>query len=131
MILNTKNVNQRDMILFNQPYDDGQYLGGIRRFRELSKEDYDGLLSLGVIDPMDRQNDAPPINEIMAFIEEHPNFYAHGYAVSPKRDDYRVSLEGVECDGEYSLEDVIDFFRVFRYPDEYDVMDGKIYCWYD
>ena len=129
--LNTKHVTQRDMILFGQPYDKEKYLGGVRRFTDFSYDDYEALLNLGVIDPDDCQNQAPSVFAIAGFLRDHPNFCAHGYAVSPDRDDYRVSLEGVECNGEYSLEDVWDMCSVFLYPDELIISPGLIRCWFD
>lgn len=131
MKLNTKNVNQRDLVLFGEAYDESRYCGGIRRFEGVSYADCQELLNLTVIDPKGRQNNAPTAEEIVGFLKDHPGFTAHGYAVSPKRDDYRVSFEGVECGEGYDLQDVWDFFDVFPYPDEYSVTPEGICCWYD
>ncbi len=132
MNLNKQKVNNRDMILFNEPYDAKKYnMGGIRKIESISFEDYVDLLRVGAIDPEDRQNSAPTAEEIMKFVGAHPNFYAFGYAVSPLRDDCRVSIEGVICTEEYSLEDVWDFFEVFQYPDELTIQKGLLRCWYD
>ena len=132
MNLNKQKVNDRDMILFNELYDEQKYsMGGIRKIESILFEDYVDLLRVGAIDPYDRQNDAPCADEIMKFVWAHPNFYAFGYAVSPQRDDYRVSIEGVACTEEYSLQDVWDFFEVFPYPDELTIQKGLLRCWYD
>lgn len=132
MKLNLHKTNERDRILFNELYDEKKYsMGGIRRIESISFEDYVDLLWIGAIDPKDRQNSAPTAEEIMKFVGAHPNFYAFGYAVSPLRDDCRVSIEGVACTEEYSLQDVWDFFDVFPYPDELTVQEGLLRCWYD
>ena len=129
--LNKSNVNQRDLVLFYEPYDEKKYYGGIRHFDAISYADCQELCKLDVLNPDGRQNCAPPAKEIMEFLRLHPNFRAHGYAVSPKRDDYRVSLEGVECGPGYSLNDVWDLFRILKYPDEYSVTEDGILCWFD
>lgn len=131
MELNKKNVNQRDLILFDEPYTEEHYCGGCRRFDGVNYDDCVELLNLGVIDPEDQQNEAPPVEDIVKFLKNHPNFKAHGYAISPKRDDYRVSFEGVECGKHYTLEDVWDFFELFTYPDELSVGRDGMRCWFD
>lgn len=124
-------IDERDYVLFHEDYRPDKYSGGIRRFEDLSYRDYEELLYLNVIDPDDRQNLAPTAKEIAEFLRSHPDFRAHGYAVSPERGDYRVSLEGVCCTEEYSLQDVIDFFELFKDPDEIKVEKNCLSCWYD
>ena len=130
-MLNTGNVNQRDLILFSEPYDEKNYHGGIRRFESLSWLDLEELFRLNVVDGEDRQNCSPSVQEVREFMKEHPIFKAHGYAVSPKRDDYRVSIEGVQCGSGFDLDDVVAFFTVFHDPDELSVDRDGIYCWFD
>lgn len=131
MDLNKANVHQRDLVLFHEPYDESKYPGGVRRYDGISYADCKELYDLKVLDPEERQNAAPSVREIVEFLKRHPNFRAHGYAVSPKRNDYRVSIEGVECGSGYDLEDVWDFFRVFEYPDELSVTEEGMRCWFD
>ena len=131
MELNRERVHQRDLVLFNEPYDESKYAGGIRHFSELYGDDLQELFRLGVIDPRDAQNCCPNVTKIAAFLKDHKNFSAHGYAVSKKRDDYRVSLEGVACGPGYSMQDVWDFFRLFKAPDEFRVDELGMRCWYD
>ena len=131
MKLKTENVNQRDLVLFSEPFVDDCYVGGIRRFEGVSYDDCQELYRLCVLDPTDRQNSAPCVKDIVEFLRAHPNFRAHGYAVSPKREDYRVSFEGVSCNKNYTLEDVWDFFDLFTYPDELRIDKDGIYCWFD
>lgn len=124
-------ANQRDQIVFGENYNSEKYMGGIRRFDYLNAEDLNKLLNLGLADPDEQQNEAPTTKEISNFLNNHQNFWAHGYVVSPERDDYRVSLEGVECGSDYDLSDVQDFFSLFKYPDEVIVEKTGMYCWFD
>ena len=124
-------VNHRDMILFDELYDEEKYFGGIRSFDGVNYDDFRELLSSNLIDPEDAQNYAPTAGEIGEFLREHPNFTAHGYAVSPMRDDYRISFEGVSCELEYSKEDMLDFVNLFRLADEFTIEPGSLYCWFD
>ena len=90
--------------------------------------------------PDDTQNSAPCIKEFLEFMKKYPFMKAHGYIITPDRDDYRVSIEGVE--GSYkeiptskTPEDVLkfneDFTAMFRHADEFEIGKGHFYCWYD
>lgn len=132
MVLNKANVNKRDLILFGEDYDPRKYFGGIRRFTDLSYTGLKKLFDLDVVDPHERQNEAPEVAEFLEFLQDHAGFTAEGYAVSPERDDYRVSLEGVDCDEDFSLEDLVDFVMTFRFADEFSVdPEEGLHCWYD
>ena len=131
MKLDTGNAKQRDLILFGEPYDEAKYLGGIRCFEEVTAEDIEELLHLNVIDPEETQDNSPSTTEILEFLQRHPNFTAHGYAVSRDRGDYSVTLEGVACAGPYDMEDVWDFCSWFKFADEFEIAEYGMYCWYD
>ena len=129
--LSRSNAHQRDLVLFNEPFDKQKYLGGVRRFDSVTYADCQELYRLNVLGPDEQQNCAPPVKDIVEFLRLHPNFRAHGYAVSPEREDYRVSFEGVKCGPGYSMQDVWDFFDLFQYPDELIIEPDGIYCWFD
>ena len=125
-------ANRRDQIVFGEDYNSDKYSGGIREFGYLNAEDLNKLLDLGLADPDEQKNElAPTTKEIAKFLNDHQNFWAHGYVVSPERDDYRVSLEGVECGSDYDTSDVQDFFSLFKYPDGVSVEETGMYCWFD
>ena len=125
-------ANFRDEVLFHEPFNEDSYFGGIRHFIGLTYNKWERLLDLRVADPEERQNCAPTCGEIMEFIREHPNFTAHGYTVSPNRDDYRVSIEGVFCDPGFTTKDLIDTVNLFAGADEFDVSEEDgIYVWFD
>ena len=131
MYLDKSKVNERDLLLFNEPFNADKYPGGIRYFKGLTSNGIANLLAFGVIDLEEQQNYSPTVEKILEFLKKHPGFTAHGYAVSPQRADYRVSIEGVELEGPYELGDLQDFFTLFRYADEVTVEDEYLYCWFD
>ena len=67
----------------------------IVRYHGLTATNLAALVAEGFADPEETQNDSPSIGEFLAFMEGHPWALAHGYAVGPQRDDYRVSVEGM------------------------------------
>lgn len=126
----------REQLLFQQPYLEEQYAGGVRPFSQIGIGTLKKLLENHLIDPEDRQNFSPSAKEIIEFMEAYPFVKAHGYAVSPKRDDYRISLEGVEWEkdrdgGELTEEMVIDMMQLFRFADEVSMTLDNFYIWYD
>lgn len=89
------------------------------------------LQAAGFLDPEERQNDSPTIAEFMAFMEEHPAVYAHGYTIGGTRDDGRVSVEGLACSADaVTIELLRDFVGLCRYADELDVKDN-LRSWWD
>ena len=123
-----KDVNRRDQIVFGEPYNKSDYkFGGIVRFREMDLETLDTLFKENFIDPNETQNDSPTTLEIFEFMKAHPDFTCHGYAVSPERDDYRISIEGVEYHGELNVDMMIDFLQMFRFADSLQIDREELY----
>jgi len=119
---------ERDSILGIEP----QYtFGGITRFAELDIGRLDALLAAGHADPLERHNEAPSIAEFREFLVAHPRFKAHGYVVDPRRDDYRLSIEGVELRDTPTASEVTAFSKMFSGADEFVTRNGKLFCWYD
>lgn len=106
-------------------------LGGVDRFSRLDIGKLDALLAAGHADPDERQNDAPSTAEFRDFLAAHPRFTAHGYVVSPHRDDCRLSLEGVQLDAKPTQEEIAAFSARFAMADEFVLSDDRLYCWYD
>lgn len=102
----------------------------LKYYSGLNVEGLELLLKEGFADPEERQNCAPSIQDIYEFMQQCPGFTAHGYIVTPDRNDYRVSIEGVEC-GDYSMSDLKLFASLFHDADDFTVEDGYLYCWYD
>lgn len=123
-----KDIRTRDEVLFGE-YDKEQYLGGTRRFSGVTLEDLQFLFEHDFIDPFDAQNYSPTAQEYYDFLQKYPAFSVHGYAVSDDRDDYRVTIEGVNHAGKMTEEEMVAFVELFRFADEFDFQTG--YCWYD
>ena len=125
-----KNYEERDTILFGG-YDETQYTGGIRRFENLDAVHLKKLIELKFIDNNDRQNMAPSTEKIMKFISRYKGYTVHGYAVSPERDDYRISIEGVyKNKPAESYAERHEFNTLFADADELETNE-KMYCWFD
>lgn len=125
-----KDYKRRDSIIFGRYCKELYKFGGIRHFEGLDVIRLKMLLDENFIDPGDRQNLAPSVKEIYEFMKMYPSYKAHGYAVSIDRDDYRVSIEGVEKGSpEDSLKEYIEYMQLFRYADEFN--NGTMYCWFD
>lgn len=107
------------------------WCGGIRCFERLPLVALDILVKRGWADPSDTQNNSPSLGEMLEFMRKFPEVTAHGYAVEAKRFDCRVTVEGLEYDGEPSEEMKAEFTRVFRKADNFICNNKKLYCWYD
>jgi len=127
-----KNSKLRDSMLPNPQFkyggDASDY--SLFSFDNLGSAKLEALIELGFADPEDNQNDSPTIGEILKFLKANPSFTAHGYAVTPERDDYRISIEGVE--GHTGDEQQIsEFIKMFGDANEFSAKRGKQYAWYD
>lgn len=122
-------MNKREELL--NPFYVGKSFGGIRRFAGLPLTVLESLISDGFADPDDAQNNAPTLGEIRDFLRDNPGYTSHGYAVSEDRDDYRISLEGVEFIGSTTVEQVTAFGSMFGHADEITIGEGRLHCWFD
>lgn len=127
-----KDWETRDKLIFGET-DKSKYMGGCRSFSGLDYRTLCALLEEKFIDPQEAQNNSPTTEEIMSFMKAYPDFTAHGYVVSIDRDDYRITIEGVDgrdyAHSNAPKELLRDFFDLFRYADEFDIRN--LYCWYD
>jgi len=124
-----KDVNKRDQILFEENFDESKYSGGIRYFENLILNKLELLLKEDFIDKDESQNSSPTTKEFLEIIKKEPGLTCHGYAVSIERDDYRVSIEGIEG----QLND-IKLIEELNDADEFTIMNKDpltIYCWWD
>ena len=126
-----KDVNSRDNIIFKENYSPDKYLGGICRFERLSLKNLELLIDNKFIELNQCQNNSPTTEEILEFMKKYPKYTAHGYAVSLDREDYRVTLEGVEKNtSAESKEELEDFTKLFHLADDF-ITDSYMYCWFD
>lgn len=124
-----KHYKFRDSML-NDVYGDKQGTYDIFRFDGVTAETLQKLVDLKYADPDERQNEAPSIGEILEFLEENPDFTANGYAVTVRRDDYRISIEGVEGNSR-DFDQISRFMNMFRFADEFESGVGYQRAWFD
>lgn len=113
------NYKERDRILFGE-YDPDKYLGGIRRFQNIDVQTLNTLVAHNYIELSECQNDSPSTEEFLEYAKAHPDIRFCGYAVSPDRDDYRITIEEVyqTLDG---IDEILEFVRYFRFADEFTI----------
>ena len=94
----------------------------------ISLDMIDKLIAAGFMDPAQTQNDSPTVAEFREFMAEADNadVRAHGYVISPDRDDARVSIEGLEYHGRADDDLMFDFISAFHHADEFGLR-----CWWD
>lgn len=129
----------RDVMIFGKPVRWDKSLGGILRFEGLPLKTLNWLIEHGHADPKDCQNNAPSLGDIRDFMERNKTkawITVHGYAVSPKRGDYRVTIEGARI-MHATREAFQAFVDMFRTADEFEIdfgssdFEGSGRCWYD
>ena len=131
----------------NQQLFSSYYVGGIRHFDKLSLEQLQQLVNEDFIDTESCYNGCPTVGEFLKFVNgikqyvaENPDYtsedfdiYFIGYAVDISRDDYRVTIEGVEYSSRYKVdrEIMVKFMNFAKSADELDVTDTKGRAWWD
>lgn len=100
--------------------------GGIRYFTGMGPKTLRNLLEEGFAEGAERHNAAPPIAELLGFMEAHPGVFAIGYAVDPERDDYRVSVEGLVLAFPYTDEQERSFREFCGSADELFLTDSVV-----
>lgn len=124
-----RNVARRDELL--DSFCSFSSMGGMQRFAKLDVFTLESLVNEGFADPTDAQNSAPTLGDILNFMKQHPGFTCHGYAVDAKREDYRISIEGVDYQGNPTIEQIVAFVKLFRFADELVIEEDELYCWFD
>ena len=92
--------HRRDEIVFGERINWDEDLGGAEHFQNLSLEQLEKLLEEGFANPQEKQNFSPTIEQFYEFgkncVAKGYNLVFIGYAISPDREDYRTSIEGIE-----------------------------------
>ena len=128
-----KDWKKRDKHIFGNVSTNYHQHGGCRSFEALTLEQLQYLIDNNFIDLEDCQNSAPSVEEMFEFMKAHSDFVAHGYVVSPDRDDYRVSLEGLRYRGKkkVSVKLVAEFVSFCQGADALEVDEKQLFCWWD
>lgn len=126
-------IETGDKIIFGSynPTVYGSHGGMTKRFGGLDLDTLQILHEHNFLSLNECQNYSPSIGKIMEFMEKNIGFTAHGYTVSNKRDDYRVSIEGVEKTHSITEADMEAFRELFGDADEFECGENRLYCWYD
>ena len=109
----------------------GLTLGGISHFENLTLDKIKVLLEKDFIEGEECQNHSPSTNEFVKFVEKYPQINFIGYAVSPERDDYRVTITGLVCKIGVTEKLISEFESIFGNADEITVKKNYLRCWYD
>ena len=128
---------QRDLILKGF-FTDKDYIGGSRRFSNLPLELLELILLENHTDHNEKHNNAPSIRDLIIFAKQMNEkgyyFFFNGYAVSPRREDYRVSVDTINIkyyfDNSNHLNNKI-IEKFFKDADEKDLDNGTMRFWYD
>jgi hypothetical protein len=83
------------------------------------------------IDPNGCQNRSPSTMEFLNFVRSHPSAKVHGYAVSPYRDDYRFSIEGLFIDRTDVTPENRQAFSKFCENADWLELGCDLYSWWD
>jgi hypothetical protein len=128
---------QRDLILKGF-FDEKDYFGGTRRFSKLPLQLLELLVAENHADEEDYQNNAPTIRDLITFAKQMKDkgfeFQFHGYAISPDRDDYRISIDGISIKyyfDNYNYINIKAIKNFFKNADEKNEDEGYLYFWYD
>ena len=118
----------RDNIIFGS-YQPNKYIGGIRRFTA-DADTIRKLFERGFIDPEGRQNESPSAAELFAYsVISKSKCRFTGYAVSHDREDYRVSIDGIEStvSSPYIMaEEITKFTQAFQETaDEFNIFNHE------
>jgi hypothetical protein len=123
------NTAQRDKIL--APYLRPRETGGITHFEQLPLEELRKLIKGGFVE-MRQWNEAPTAPQVfLPFMTDHQGFTAHGYFDSSVEPQDQITVEGLEKDDNLTRTELIDFARMFRWADDFEISDCYAYCWYD
>jgi hypothetical protein len=131
-----KDYKRRDEIIFGGYWEDRYKYGGCAN----DTIDYKQLKSLideDFIDMDECQNDSPTTQDFVDAISGYEdNVLFEVYAISPQRDDYRVTIEGIELTVPMTdLDQFIYFIEQFRYADEFEIHSDNDYfyirAWWD
>lgn len=105
--------------------------GGTILLKQIELATLEQLFRERFLDPNDRQNEAPSAQQFLFFIQKHPETVAHGYAISPLRSDYRITIDGLSVDPSFATKDMTLAFTEFcKDADELEIENG-LWAWWD
>ena len=146
MAINSNGLNidfkRREEIIFARSIIWDNDLGGCEFFEDLTLDKLAQLLESGFAEPQQTQNNSPTIQEFYEFGQKSQNLgyepFFIGYVVSPDREDYRISIEGIQLslqvetiDSRICADFISAFERFAQTADETDIGLKLLYAWWD
>ena len=133
MFIYNRNYQIRDNILnLNIDWEKkDEDSGGMVPVEEIDAYCLESLIVGNFIDPTSRQNLSPSTAEFLDFLVKYPAARASGYALSPLRDDYRVTIDSISITEEVLTEKMkSDFIHFSQHASEIQTQ-GSLYAWWD
>lgn len=131
-----RDVKRRDEIIFGEYWSDRYKFGGCSN-TEINFDQLKQLVEEDFINLNECQNDSPSTKEFISFADGYENNVIFEiYAISPDRDDYRVTIEGIQITIPIDKrDDLCNFMNNFRYADEFNIDSDEdnyfIRAWWD
>lgn len=130
----TAAANRREQLIYHRDYEPDNYpWTEILYFSRMPIGTVRQLVAEGLLDPQARHNDSPTVQDMLDFCSgaDEDIWFFHGFTVSPKRGDSRVTLEGFESFTSPTPERTEEFLRFNRRGETEVSEDGACWCWYD
>jgi len=127
--LNT-DFSRRDQIIGINPDWEISQKNGVVNFDSLSYSQLKLLLEGGFINSLESQNEGPSVYKFLGLMKEYPEITAGGYAVSPYRNDYRVTLDSIQMSEKTSRNEALFAFTSFCQGAEV-IGSKETQCWWD
>ncbi|NOU99319.1 hypothetical protein [Paenibacillus planticolens] len=126
------NYEERDKLLgISGEWEVGSGFKSVRKFDFINIGILKQLVDDRFIDPDESHNSSPSIEKIFNFMTKYPRVLAKGYATSPLRRDYRVSLDTLFVPKSHvTMTLKQDFVEFCTRPNEFE-MKGNLYAWWD
>ena len=125
-------LDQRDMILFGEPYLSEKYDEGIRRFTNMSWKKLDDLIDCNIIDIDRKKAESPVFMKFREYLNYHHLHRCYGYVCcrDKSEDGDSIVIEGIDYKGIVTMEMLTDFVSLFRGADEFKAGINRLYCRY-
>jgi hypothetical protein len=104
---------------------------GLVAFEGIDVRTLDALIAARFAHPLDQQNDAPTLKEIFLFMAKYPQVLASGYAVSPLRDDYRITIDSLYVPRPKVTSELRQAFIELAKDADESGFSEDLYCWWD
>lgn len=123
-------ANVRDMIIFNKPYMEGEYQGGVRGF-EVERHVVELLILRRYIDPNASHQQGPYVWDMLEFTRHNPGkWYYVGYTASIKRECPETAIIGLRAGEPMSQAVRQNFKSRYGNADYYHDDKGTLYAAY-